>query len=168
MTYPLPAWQDSPSTTTPITASNLLLYNSAINGLADSVEGLQPQLPITTVQTSNYGATANQYVLVSTVSGSVTVSLPAAPPDMTRVGVKQVLRGTPDNFVTVQASGSDTFNTTSGSQTATLTDVNQAATYQYSAASSVWVTVSDDIPKSQSTGHAIAMALALGTFGVCA
>jgi hypothetical protein len=142
------------------------LYNDAINGLASSVGVLQPQLPFTAVQTSNYSATANQYVLVSTATGPVSITLPTAPPNFTQVGVKQVTRGTPDNYVTIVLGGSDTFNTVGGSQTATLTVQGQAAIWQYNAATAVWVLISDDTPLNQVTGHAIAMTLALGPFGV--
>lgn len=40
MTYPLPAWQDSPSVATPLDSANLLMYNDAINGLTSSIATL--------------------------------------------------------------------------------------------------------------------------------
>jgi hypothetical protein len=168
LTYPLPAWQDSPSTATPINSSNLLLYNSAINGITSTISTLQTQLPFTAVQTGAYTATANQYVLVDTTAAPVTVTFPTAPANNTRVGVKQVARGTPDNFVTLQLGGSDKFNTTSGAQTSYLYVLNQGAIWQYNSSTSVWVYVCDDVPLSQTTARSIAMSMVFGSFGVSA
>jgi hypothetical protein len=151
----LPAWQDSPSTAFPLSSANLLLYNTAINGLSSSVAALSttlatlaPPMVVTAVQTSNYTASVNQYVLVSTTSGSVTVTFPTAPANFTVIGAKQVIRGG-TNTVTIQLGGSDTFDTPGGSQTSTLTLLNQAGTWQYNSATAIWVRVSDDLPLSQ-------------------
>ena len=144
----LPAWQDSPSTATPLSSANLLSYNTAINGLSASVATFVPPMSFSGVQTGNYTATPNQYVLVSTASGSVTVSFPTAPPNFTTVGVKHVVRGG-TNTVTIQLGGTDTFDVTGGSQTSTLTLLNQAAVWQYNSATTVWVRLSNDLPLSQ-------------------
>lgn len=143
--YTLPNWQDSPSTTTPLSSANLLEYNSAINDLDTRVTNSQPAMSVTTTNVS-YSALANQIVLADTTSGSLTVAFPAAPANGTRVGVKQVTRGG-TNTVTVQLSGSDVFNKTGGPTIGTITLLNQAGTWLYN--SGVWVTISDDVPLSQ-------------------
>lgn len=149
MTYPLPAWTDSPITTTPLDSSNLLLYNNAINGLSSTVQTLALKLPFTTVQGApSVTAAANTYVLVSTASNAVTVNFPIAPANLTVVGVKVVTLGT-SNAVTLQLGGSDVFNVAGGSQAATLTLSMQAGMFQYNSATAVWVKISDDLPLSQ-------------------
>lgn len=149
MTYPLPTWVDN---VTALDSANFVLFNNAINGIVSTVNGLSPAIPFTTVQTASVAATANEYVLVSTASASVTVSIPTAPPNFTVVGVKQVTRGG-TNTVTVQLGGTDTFDTVGGSQAATLTLAGQAGLWQYNAATAVWVKVSDDLPLSQLDGR---------------
>jgi hypothetical protein len=53
------------------------------------------------------------------------------------------------NMVTAQLGGSDHFDTTGGSQTATLKLLDSAGVWQYNATTSVWVKISDDMPLSQ-------------------
>lgn len=126
----------------------------------------------TSVQTNNYTASPNDLVLVDTTSRNVTVAFPTAPADKTVVGVKQVVRpGT--NTVSVALGGSDVFNVASGSNTATIVLLNQAAVFQYVATSAVWVTMSTDAPLSQldaryatpsfATSRAVALAVVLGS-----
>lgn len=160
MSYTLENWQDN---VTPITASNLLLYNSAIDDIDNRINDKQSGMTIAAVQTGNYTAAVNQIIPVSTANSSVTVSFPEAPPDGTRIGVKQVAR-TPPNVVTLQLSGSDTFNTTSGPTTVTLYGLNQGAEFQYSASSGVWINTADDVPLANTTARAIAMSMVLGSF----
>ena len=51
MVYTLPAWADSPSTATPLSAANLLLYNSAI-------DDLDTRAPVGSVEISAVGSAA--------------------------------------------------------------------------------------------------------------
>lgn len=102
----------------------------------------------TAVKTANYSASASDYVPVDTTGGSVTVTLPTAPPDRTRVGVKQVTRGG-TNVVNLACSGTDVFNKAGGPTTGALTLLNQAAIFQYQAAGGIWIAQSDDLPLSQ-------------------
>lgn len=163
MPYALTDWQDSPSNSTPLTSTNLLLYNIAINDLDTRIAAKQATLAVTGVQTSNYSALANQIVPVDTTSGSVTITFPTAPADQTQVGVKQVTRGG-NNTVILQLGGSDTFNTITGPQAFTLQVRAQGAIFQYIASTAVWLNIADDIPLSQTTGRSIAMAMVLGAF----
>jgi hypothetical protein len=148
MPYTLPSWQDSPSTATPLNSANLLELNAAINDLDTRALTTQTAMTVTAVKTANYTAGANQIVPVDTTSGTVTVTFPTAPADKTRVGAKQVVRGG-SNTVILALGGSDHFNTTTGPTTGALTLLNQAAVFQYVAATSVWINVSDDLPLSQ-------------------
>lgn len=163
MSYTLTVWQDSPSSETPITAENLLLYNAAINDIDTRIDERQAEMAVTAVEAGAYTASVNQMVLVNTTGGSVVITFPTAPDDGSRVGAKQVARASA-NVVTLQLGGSDTFNTTSGTQTSTLQALNQAAIYQYVAATGVWVNVSDDVPISATTARSIAMSMVLGAF----
>ena len=163
MPYTLTNWQDTPSQSTPITSANLLLYNAAINDLDSRVSQAAPVVTVVNTVTANYTALVNQFVPVSTASGSVTITLPAAPADGSRIGAKQVVRGAL-NVVTIAASGADTFNTPTGPTAVTLSGLNQAAIFQYVHAAGLWINVSDDIPLTQTTSRAIAMSMVLGAF----
>jgi hypothetical protein len=104
---------------------------------------------------------------VDTTSASWAVTFPTAPVDQSRVGVKQVVRGG-SNVVTLLLGGTDKFNTTTGPTSLTLSALNQAAIFQYVAATGVWINISDDVPLPASTARAIAMSMVFGTFGVSA
>lgn len=145
---PLPAWTDSPSTSSPIDSTNLLMYNTAIDAIVTTMATLAPQIPFTALQTTSYTALPNQYVLVSTTSGALTVTFPTAPANFTTIGVKDVVMGA-GNPVTMQLGGSDAFETPTGPQTSTFTLVDQAGIWQYNALTAVWVKVSSDLPLSQ-------------------
>lgn len=163
MTYTMTNWVDEPAETTPFTSANMLFYNAAINDLDSRVDQAQPVMTVVAVQTSGYTALINQFVPVSTASGSVTVSLPSAPADGSRVGAKQIARAAP-NIVTIAAGGADTFNTVAGPTAITLVGLNQAAIFQYVAAIGVWINISDDVPLAETTSRAIAMSMVLGAF----
>src|SRR5882757_4834063 len=93
---------------------------------------------VTAVKTANYTANPNEFVPVDTTSGNVTVTFPTAPADKTQVGAKHVVRGG-SNTVTLALGGSDHFDTATGPTTATLGVVSQASTFQYVAATAVWI-----------------------------
>ena len=99
----------------------------------------------TAVKTSAYNAVVGDLVPVDTTSGNVTVTLPAAPTDRARIAVKQVVRGG-TNTVTVQAGGSDVFNTAGGGTTKTLTIASQAIQVEYAATPAIWYVIADDLP----------------------
>ncbi len=102
----------------------------------------------TSTKTSNYTAALGQLVPCDTSGGSFTVTLPAASGGKGRIVVKLVTAGNPLNLA---LTGSDHFNTTSGSTSGTLTLTNQAVTVE-SDGTSIWTVVSDDIPKSALDG----------------
>ena len=100
----------------------------------------------TAVQTSNYTASPNQIVPVSTASGNVTVTLPQGAPSGSIVVVKMVtLSGS--NTVTVSAVSGDVFNKAGGGTTATLQLLNQGIILEYQTG--IWVVLADDLPLSQ-------------------
>lgn len=146
---PLVNWQDSPSGATPLDANNLNATNTVIEDVEAAVEAAQPDIPFTGVQTaSSITAVPNTFALLSTASNNVTYHFPVAPPNFTIVGAKQVIRGG-TNTVTLQLGGSDAFDVVGGTQTGTLTLVNQSGLWQYNAATAVYVKISDNLPLSQ-------------------
>lgn len=163
MTYTLTNWQDEPSVATPFTSANMLLYNSAINDLDSRIATAASVLTVVSVASTNYTALAQQFVPVNTAAGSVTITLPASPPDLTQIGVKHVVRGG-SNIVTLAAAGTDTFNTATGPVAISLPGVNQSALLQYSDAQGLWIVISEDTPLNQTTARAIAMSMVLGSF----
>lgn len=152
MTYPndpVPTFQDSPSMATPLDSSNLNEDSVAIEQIQAFLPSLQLYIPFTAVQgASSISIAANTYALVSTASNNVTANFPVAPPNFTVVGIKQVVRGG-TNTVSMQLGGSDHFDTTTGSQTGTITLLNQSGLWQYNSATAVWVKVSDNLSLSQ-------------------
>jgi hypothetical protein len=146
---PVPNWQDSPSAATPLDAANLNEDSAAIEQIQAFLPSLQLYIPFTAVQTaSTVAAVANQFVLVSTASTAVTVNFPVAPANFAVVGIKMVAQAS-TNMVTAQLGGSDTFDVTGGSTTATLKLLNQGAIWQYNSSTAVWVKISDNLPLSQ-------------------
>lgn len=99
----------------------------------------------TAVKVSAYTAAPGDFVPVDTTSGAVTVTLPAAPPDQTMVGIKLVKQGS-TNAVTVACGGADTLNTTSGSTSGTLATLKQGVILQYQASIAVWYVLVDSLP----------------------
>jgi len=110
----------------------------------------QPQLTITAEKTTSYTASANEFVPADLTSGNFVLTLPNAPADGTRVGAKIVKPTSSIVYTyTVNTAGSDVFNRSGGSTSATLSMIGQAQTYQYKASSGIWYVVSDDEPLSQ-------------------
>jgi hypothetical protein len=101
--------------------------------------GLTP----TAVKTGAYTAAAGEFVPVDTTGGAVTVTLPSAPADGARVGVKMVVQGG-TNAVTVARGGTDVFNKAGGSTSLTLALVFQSVMLQYQASSGIWYVQSTD------------------------
>lgn len=111
--------------------------------LAAKAAGLAP----TAVKTANYTTAASEFVPVDTSAGSVTVTLPTAPADKTRIGVKMIaVSGT--NTVTIARGGTDVFNKAGGSTSLSLSLLNQGAILQYAASSGIWYVQSTDVPLS--------------------
>lgn len=95
-----------------------------------------------TVQTTNYTAIANEFVLFDTTSGARTLTLPTAPANGTQCGARVVTFGA-GNYVSFAAGGTDKFVTSSGAGTASnvLQHLGDAVTYQYD--SGVWTAVAN-------------------------
>lgn len=126
-------------------ASSRLVTEAA---LAATVVGLQNSSRLTAVTiTGAYTAAPYDLVLADATSVGLTVTLPAAPADRTRVAVKKT--DTTINTVTIRPGGADTFTVPGGPVAATLTVPSQAVQFQYVAATGVWVGVSNDLPLAQ-------------------
>jgi hypothetical protein len=109
---------------------------------------VQAMTPLTNPVTSAYTANVGDIVQVNASSGAVTVKLPNAPADKSRVTVKLVSGTSIINVATVQTQGSDVYDVTSGSTTATLILQNQAKTFQYQLSSGIWYGLGADFPLS--------------------
>lgn len=101
----------------------------------------------TAVKTSNYTALVNDLVPVNTTSGNVTITLPTAPINKSRVAVKKIISGSADT-VKIVTGGSDVFNRTGGGTQLNLVYTNQGNIVQYDAANAIWTVLSDDLPLS--------------------
>lgn len=102
----------------------------------------------TAIKTANYNAGANDYVPVDSTAGNITVTLPTAPADKTRIGVKHVIQGG-TNTVTVACGGSDVFNRAGGGTTLTLTLSAQGTMLQYKASGAIWYVQASDFALPQ-------------------
>jgi hypothetical protein len=103
----------------------------------------QAALAPTTVKTAAYTAAGQDFVLVSTASAAVTITLPTAPADKVRVGVKLVIQSGA-NAVTVSTGGSDRFDVAGGTAAKTLSRLNQTITVQYQSSAGLWITQDTD------------------------
>jgi hypothetical protein len=110
------------------------------------VTGASQGLVPTAVKTAGYTAATADFVPVDTTAGAVTVTLPSAPPDRTRIGVKHVIQGG-TNAVTVARGGADLFNKAGGSTSLSLGLLNQAVVLQYAATAGLWYVQSADLPQ---------------------
>ena len=134
------------------TSGQVLTADSSGNAAwGTPVAGAQA-LAATAIKTSAYGAAAGDFVPVDTTSGAVTITLPTAPADKTRVGVKLITQAL-TNAVTIAAGGSDVFNKVSGSTSLTLSLLNQGMLLQYTASTGIWYVQSDDLALSQLDGR---------------
>ena len=107
--------------------------------------GLTAQLAPTAVKTAAYAAAANDYVVVDASAGSVVVTLPTAPANGTRIGVK-LIAVSGSYTATVALGGSDVLNKSGGSTSAALSVLNQGVIYQYK--SGIWYGTGSDTPLS--------------------
>jgi hypothetical protein len=124
---------------------------TSVNGATGAVDlsGVYAQgLAATAVKTAPYTAAPKDYVLVDASGGSVAVTLPTAPADGTRIGIKLVATSA-TNVATFVCGGSDHLNLTTGPTSGTITLLNQAAILQYASATAVWTVQSSDLPLSQ-------------------
>lgn len=128
-------------------AASAAIAQSKIAGLVADLAAKQAGFVPTAVKTANYAAAVQDYVLVDATAASRTVTLPTAPADKSRVGVKMV--AVAGSFTTaVACGGSDKINLPTGSASATLTVLNQSAIFQYVAATATWTVQSGDLPLS--------------------
>jgi hypothetical protein len=127
---------------------------AAINELeAEKAQSFTP----TAVKTTAYTAAAADYVPVDATSASVTVTLPTAPADRTRVGVKKI--DTSANAVTIARGGStDVFNKAAGSTSVSLSKTNQSVMLHYSSSAGIWYVVAGDLPLSTLTKTDVGLA----------
>ena len=110
----------------------------------------------TAVKTANYTASAEDFVPCDISGGSFTVTLPTAPADQTRVGVKLInVDGAHANALTISRGGStDVFNKAGGSTSLTLSALLQGVLLQYYAASGIWYVQAADPATTQPLGAA--------------
>lgn len=131
---------------------------------------MEPLASPVTHSASPFSAAANTYIPVDTTAGNVTITLPAAPPDKTIIGIKQVIQG--GTFaVTYNCSGADVFNKTGGGTAGTLALLSQGVITQYAAAGTIWYVYADDLPLSQLdaryvTESSLPLAVSLGGTGL--
>jgi hypothetical protein len=131
------------------TANQVLTSDSSGNATwsTPTASGAQALVP-TSVKTSAYTAAPGDFIPVDASSASVTITLPTAPTDKTRVEIKMIATSG-SNTVTFNTGGSDVLNKASGVTTGTLSLLNQAIMLQYAATGSIWYVQSDDLPLTQ-------------------
>ncbi|HEY8998952.1 MAG TPA: glycosyl hydrolase family 28-related protein [Candidatus Saccharimonadales bacterium] len=140
----MPASTPTGSGQTLVTTTSNTTTWSALS--ANSIGAAQALTP-TVVKTGAYTAAAGDFVPVDASAGSVTITLPTAPTNKSIVGIKMINTNSTSAFtVTVNTAGSDVFNKTGGSTSATLSLPSQAILAQYNASNAVWYVFSDDLP----------------------
>lgn len=113
-------------------------------GGSGGAASLTPTAP----KTAAYTASANEFVPADTTANGFTVTLPSAPADKTRVGVKHVVRGG-SNVVTFACAGSDALNRASGPTSGVLTVQGQTVQLQYDAGAGIWYVIAAEVPLAQ-------------------
>lgn len=121
---------------------------------SDRPAALAPMtLSPTSVQTANYQASPGDYVPVDASSGSVTITLPAAPSDQSGVGI-DVVAIAASFVVTIACAGSDVLNLTAGPTSIGLVSLNQTALLQYDASAGIWYVQAGQLSLSVPSGAA--------------
>ena len=129
-----------------LAANNLSDVGSVVTARGNL--GAAQSLTPTAVKTSAYTASAGDFIPVDVSGGGVTITLPTAPADKSRVEVKMVnISGS--NTVTITTGGTDVFNKSGGPTSGSLTLLNQALMLQYASSGGIWYVQSDDLPLSQ-------------------
>jgi len=140
-----------------LTASNNLSDVSSASSSRSNLSAAQWLVP-TGTKSSAYSAVPADFVPVDTTAGNVTITLPTAPADKTRIGVKMITQGS-TNTVTIATGGSDVFNKTSGTSTYTLKLLNQGVLLQYASGSpGIWYIQADDLALAQLDGRYLGLA----------
>ena len=93
----------------------------------------------TGVQTSSLTATPGSFIPCNTSSGSIVITLPSAPAEGSQLCVKKT--DSSANTVNLSASGTDKFNTSTGTTSIVLSLQNEVVATQYS--SGIWYVLSD-------------------------
>jgi hypothetical protein len=154
---PIPpfGWHDGPTGGTPLSSANLEAMLQGVGSYTDAAKAASAQgLVPTAVKTSAYALAAADFVPVDASAGGVALSLPNAPPDKTRVGVKIIAQAGSPNTLTITCGGADVFNKAGGSTTLSLLALFQAVVLQYAAGPKIWYTQSTDSPLGQAGGAA--------------
>jgi hypothetical protein len=130
-----------------VTAKTLTDIEAAVTAetaRAQAAEGLLAKglIPVA-LKTAGYPANANEFVPADATAGALVVTLPTAPADKTRIGVKKIDAST--NLVTITRGGTDVFNKAGGSTSVSLTYANQGVQLQYVAATGIWYAVASDL-----------------------
>lgn len=106
----------------------------------------QSLTPTAAVKIANYTAAPGDFIPCNPTSGSFTITLPTAPPDLTRVGIK-IVATAGSHVVNLATGGSDVLNI-AGTTTGSLSLLNQGVIFQYDAATAIWYAQSTDAPLS--------------------
>jgi lysophospholipase L1-like esterase len=127
--------------------------NSSVGGGGGG--GAQDAIP-TAVVSGAQAVSAGQQVRLDISSVSAPCTLPTAPPNKTRCGIKVVkVSGTPGSTsATLTCGGSDVFNLPGGSTVLTFTASNQGAIVEYLAADATWTVQTTDTPLNTALGAA--------------
>lgn len=109
--------------------------------------GAAESLVPTAVKVANYTAVPTDFVPCNVSGGSFTVTLPTAPADGSRVGIKVVATAS-TNVANIATGGSDVLNI-AGATTGSLSLLNQGVVFVYKASTAIWYAESTDAPLSQ-------------------
>jgi hypothetical protein len=145
---PLPGAGGGGAETDPIAGPEIAAHEANVTDAHDLVTRLglkAAALAATAVKTANYTAAAGDFVPVDASGGSITVTLPSAPADKTRIAVK-LIAVSGANTVTIARGGSDLFNKAGGSTSLSLSLLNQSVLLQYDAGGGLWYVQASDTP----------------------
>lgn len=142
------AWQTPPSAAVASVFTRTGVVTAQSGDYTFSQVGASQGLIPTAIKTSAYTANPGDFVPVDASSGGVTITLPTTPADKSRIAIKMINTAT-SHTVTINSGGSDVFNKSGGSTSATLSLLNQAVIIQYMVSGGIWYVQDDDLPLSQ-------------------
>ena len=101
-------------------------------------------LVATSVKTSSYTASPGDEVLVDVSAANVTISLPSAPADKSRVGIKVVAASAGTYSASLITQGADTYNKVGGASALTFSALNQGSIAKYQTSTKIWTVTATD------------------------
>lgn len=129
--------------------SNNLSDVTAASTARANLSAEQSLTPVAVLSAATYTAVAGDFIPVDTSSNAITITLPTAPADNTRIAVKIIHVGGTLHAVSVVCGGTDVFNETGGVTSLSLSVLNQTLSVRYETSAAIWYVETESLPLSE-------------------